>query len=117
MLGFSCGFYSGAFFFFVVCWYTEGKYSEVWLYYLLAVFFGLTGAIRGIQRGKLVVMVYSSIVGSYLIMRGLALYYPGDYPNDYKWLFTQSQADIEIGPNYWQYIVIFLLVNWVSFVF
>ena len=82
ILGFACGFYSGVFLFSIICWCTGGKWNAVWGYYLFAGIFGVTGAIRGIQRGKLIVMIFSSIVGSYLTMRALTLFFPGNYPSE-----------------------------------
>jgi len=48
ILGFSCGFYSGVFLFAIICWCTGGKWNAVWGYYMIAVIFGIVGAIRGI---------------------------------------------------------------------
>ena len=114
VLGFACGFYSGVFFFSIICWCTNGKWNEVWGQYLLAGIFGVTGAIRGIQRGKLIVMIYSSIVGSYLFMRALTLFFPGDYPSEVELIHSQGQAALDMGPLFWLYLAIFLLVNGIS---
>jgi hypothetical protein len=57
--------------------------SEVWMLWTLMAFFGLLGAVIAVKFYKLINIVGTSIIGAFLLVRGIA-FYVGGYPNEFQ---------------------------------
>ena len=80
LLGLISGFFFGAFTFTIVA--TSSGWEPEWGYWMLTSIFALIGFIFACYYGVPVVMVLTSIVGSYLFMRAWTLFFPGHYPSE-----------------------------------
>ena len=115
VLGMVTGVYSGAFFFAVICAYYEGEMNALWAYWLITGLNGVVGGWRGMHRGKAIMSIFTSVVGSYYFMRSLTMFYPGDYPSEVALVVSQSPKNpVEMSNLFWAYVAVFLVVNWAT---
>lgn len=80
LLGLIAGFFSGSLVFALIGGMTGWK--AAWGYWVISVAMAAIGCLAACYAGKAVVLVGTSLVGSYMFMRAWTLFFPGHYPSE-----------------------------------
>ena len=80
LLGLVAGFFSGALVFALIS--TASGWNAVWGYWVVSIIMAGLGCWAACYFGKTVVLLATSLVGSYLFMRSWTLFFPGHWPSE-----------------------------------
>ena len=80
LLGLVAGFFSGALVFALIS--TSSGWNAVWGYWVISIIMAALGCWAACYFGKTVVLLATSLVGSYLFMRSWTLFFPGHWPSE-----------------------------------
>jgi hypothetical protein len=110
LLGMIAGFFSGSLLFALIS--SMSGWNAVWGFWVISCILAIIGCIAAVYFGMPVVMLSTSLVGSYLFMRSWTLFFPGNYPSESE-LIDSKGEDLDMGPIFWVFIGVFA----VSFAF
>lgn len=113
LLGLIAGFFSGSLFFALLGSMTG--LTANWAYWVVSAILGITGCILACFFGKTIVLLSTSLVGSYMFMRSWTLFFPGHYPSEQE--IVDDYSTIEYDMAFWIFIGIFIVTFIGSFVF
>ena len=114
LLGIISGFFSGSLVFALIA--TLTGWNAIWGYWVLSVAFAILGCIATIKLGMPIVMIATSLVGSYLFMRAWTLFFPDHYPSEAELVETKGE-ELEVDAIFWVFIGVFALSFSVSLTF
>ena len=112
LLGLVAGFFSGSLVYALV--YGMSGWDAVWGFWLIASICGIAGLVAACYLGKSVVLLSTSMVGSYLFMRSWTLFFPGHYPSEAELI---DGSGLEPDAAFWGFISIFVVSFILSGVF
>ena len=81
LLGLIAGFFSGSLIFALIS-SMAGGWNAVWGFWVISCIMAIVGCVAAIYIGLPLVMIATSLVGSYLFMRSWTLFFPGNYPSE-----------------------------------
>lgn len=114
LLGVVAGFFGGSFLFALIAGMTGGSWNAVWGFWVIASVCALIGAVLTIKLGLPIVMVCTSVVGSYLFMRSWTLFFPGSYPSEQSLIDSKGQDALDMDAMFWVYVAIFAVTTLIS---
>jgi len=113
LLGFVTGFFSGSLIFALLGSMTGLKAN--WAYWVVSTIMSIIGCVLACFFGKTIVLLSTSLVGSYMFMRSWTLFFPGHYPSEQQ--LMDEYATIEYDMAFWIFIFIFIVGFIGTFVF
>ena len=109
LVGMVAGFALGSFIYGVILAATG--WQSYWGAVLICVFGALLGGVLTFTLGKQIVILATSMVGSYLFTRGLTLVFYDDYPSEAEMFHKLSNGQtVEVTWRFWLYVAIFFSV-------
>lgn len=105
MLGLVAGFFAGATIFAVI--YGTTGWSALWGFWVIAISLAVIGTWAACTMGKTVVLLSTSLIGSYLFMRAWTIFFPKHYPSETD-IFSQENMNLEVDPIFWVFMGVFL---------
>ena len=109
LVGIVAGFALGSFIYGVILAATG--WQSYWGAVLICVFGALLGGVLTFTLGKEIVILATSMVGSYLFTRGLTLVFYSDYPSEAEMFHKLSNGqEVEVTWRFWLYVAIFVSV-------
>ena len=105
LLGLVAGFFSGSLVYALI--FSLSGWSSVWGYWLISVITAVVGCVASCYLGKAIVLLSTSLVGSYLFMRSWTLFFPGNYPSEAELVSGEFELDNEA--IFWVFIGVFVL--------
>lgn len=107
LLGLIAGFFGGSLIFALIS--GMSGWNAVWGFWVISVLMAIIGCILAIYLGLPLVMVATSLVGSYLFMRSWTLFFPGNYPSESQLIASKGEDSLDMGGIFWLYIGIFIV--------
>lgn len=104
LLGAVGGFFAGTLLFALICSFSDWDAS--WGYWTIAVTMAIVGFLVSCKFGKGIVMLSTSMIGSYLFMRSWTLFFPGHWPSEAQ---LMDPANLEIDGTFWVFFSIFVV--------
>ena len=108
LLGMIGGFFAGSLLFSLISG-MAGGWNAVWGYWVFSSILAIVGCIAACYIGMPVVMVATSLAGSYLFMRSWTLFFPGNYPSESELVASKEEDVLEMSAMFWAYIGIFFV--------
>lgn len=105
LLGLIAGFFGGTLIYALISG-MAGGWNAVWAFWVFAVVLAIIGCVLAIYLGMPLVMVATSLVGSYLFMRAWTMFFPGNYPSESKLI---EGEDLNMTGIFWLFIGIFII--------
>jgi len=105
LLGLVAGFFSGSLVATLI--YSMTGNEAVWMFWVISVVMAGIGCALACYLGKTVVLMSTSMVGSYLFMRSWTLFFPGNYPNETE--LANKSTELELTGTFWIFIAVFLV--------
>ena len=103
LLGLVAGFFSGSLVFALVAGMSGWK--AVWGFWVISVLMACVGCVAACYLGKSVVLLSTSLVGSYLFMRAWTLFFPGHYPSESQ--LIDETSTLEFDAIFWVFVAVF----------
>ena len=103
LLGLVAGFFSGALVFALIS--TASGWNAVWGYWVISIVMAGLGCWLACHFGKTVVLLSTSMVGSYLFMRSWTLFFPGHWPSESELMDDDNVLDVDAF--FWLFLGIF----------
>lgn len=103
LLGLVAGFFSGALVFALIS--TASGWNAVWGYWVISIIMAGLGCWAACHFGKTVVLLSTSMVGSYLFMRSWTLFFPGHWPSESELMDDDNVLDVDAF--FWLFLGIF----------
>jgi len=103
LLGLVGGFFAGSLVFAII--YSFSGWSTVWGFWVISCVMAAIGCVISCYLGKPVVLLGTSLVGSYLFMRSWTLFFPGNYPSEAEIL--SGDFELENVGIFWTFIGVF----------
>ena len=103
LLGLVAGFFSGALVFALIS--TASGWNAVWGYWVISILMAGLGCLAACYFGKTVVLLATSLVGSYLFMRSWTLFFPGHWPSEAELMDEDNVLDVDAF--FWLFVGIF----------
>jgi hypothetical protein len=104
LLGLVAGFFSGTFVHaFIV---SVSGWEAVWGYWVIAILMAIIGCVCACYLGRTVVLLSTSMVGSYMFMRAWTLFFPGHYPSEAEVMNNTNEMDYD--SVFWVFVGLFL---------
>ena len=113
LLGLVAGFFSGSLIFALLGSMTG--LTANWAYWVVSTIMAIVGCVLACFFGKTIVLLSTSLVGSYMFMRSWTLFFPGHYPSEQQ--LVDEYATIEYDMAFWIFIGIFIVSFIGTFVF
>ena len=113
LLGLVAGFFSGSLVYALI--FSLSGWSSVWGFWLISVLTGAAGCVASCYLGKAIVLISTSLVGSYLFMRSWTLFFPGNYPSEAE--LVTGEFELENDLIFWVFIGVFALSFIISIFF
>ena len=107
LLGLIFGFFSGSLLFALISGMTGGEWNAIWGFWVLSVVLAIVGCVAAIYLGMPLVMIATSMVGSYLFMRAWTLFFPGHYPSEAELVESKGEDYLEMDAVFWVFIGLF----------
>ena len=106
LLGLATGFYAGLIVFTII----TGVSGEelIWAFWVISVVFAILGCLITVYLGIKVVMVSTSLVGSYLFMRSWTFFFPNQYPSLAEMVEFSSDDFKNLDAQFWVFIGVFV---------
>ena len=104
LVGLIAGFFSGALVYAMI--YGISGWKAVWGYWLISIVMAGLGCVAACYLGKSVVLVSTSLTGSYLFMRSWTLFFPGHYPSEAE--LVDDYSNLELDDTFWIFIGIWV---------
>ena len=99
LVGGVAGFFLGFFIHGIIVATTP--HEENWEMILICVILAIIGALLAVKWGREIVVISTSFIGSYLIMRGLSFCF-GGYPDENKvWADISEGKEITVETKFW----------------
>ena len=117
LVGMVAGFFGGTFLFALISGMTGGSWNAVWGFWVLACTCAIVGALLACWFGMPLVLVCTSMIGSYLFMRSWTLFFPGSYPSEESLIESKGADALEMDALFWMYVGIFIVSFIVSLTF
>ena len=108
LMGLVAGFFGGTFCFALISGMTGGSFNAVWGFWVIACTGAIVGALLACWLGMPLVLVCTSLIGSYLFMRSWTLFFPGSYPSEEALIESKGEAALEMDALFWMYVGIFI---------
>ena len=105
LLGLVAGFFSGSLVFALIGGMSGWK--AAWGYWVVSVGMAALGCLAACYMGKAVVLVSTSLVGSYMFMRSWTLFFPGHYPSEQE--IMDEGSSLEFDTTFWIFIGVFIV--------
>ena len=115
LLGLIAGFFGGTLLYALISG-MAGGWNAVWAFWVFACIMAIVGCVLAVYLGMPLVMVATSLVGSYLFMRSWTMFFPGHYPNEHE-LIENKGSDLDMGGIFWLFIGIFIITFLASLTF
>ena len=112
LLGLIAGFFGGTLLYALISG-MAGGWNAVWAFWVFACIMAIVGCVLAIYLGMPLVMISTSLVGSYLFMRAWTMFFPGNYPNEHE-LIENKGSDLDMGGIFWVFIGVFIVSFLVS---
>ena len=110
LLGLVAGFFGGSFLFALISGMTGGSWNDLWGYWVIACIAAIVGCVLALYIGMPLVLVSTSLVGSYLFMRSWTLFFPGSYPSEQALVSSKDEEEIDMNSGFfWLYVGIFIV--------
>lgn len=103
LLGLVAGFFSGALIYALI--YGASGWDAVWGYWVIAIATASIGCLAACFLGKSVVLLSTSMVGSYLFMRAWTLFFPGHWPSEAELI---DGTELEPDAEFWVFFGVFI---------
>lgn len=105
LLGTAAGFFCGSLLFALIAGLTD--WSAVWGFWTISAAVAAIGCLLACYLGKPVVLLSTSLVGSYMFMRAWTLFFPGHYPSEQE--LVSDYSDISYDWQFWVFIATFVV--------
>ena len=105
LLGLISGFFSGSLLFALIS--GMSGWNAIWGFWVISAVMAIIGCVATIYLGMPVVMVATSMVGSYLFMRSWTLFFPGHYPSEAELVESKGEDALDMDAIFWVFIGIF----------
>ncbi len=113
LLGLVGGFFFGSLVFAIIFSFTG--WSAVWGFWVISCAMAAIGCVLSCYLGKTVVLLGTSLVGSYLFMRSWTLFFPGNYPSEAE--IISGEFELSSAGIFWTFIGVFAISFIVSVIF
>lgn len=105
LLGMVAGFFSGSLVYALI--FSLSGWSSVWGFWLISVVTAAVGCVASCYLGKAVVLLSTSLVGSYMFMRAWTLFFPGNYPSETE--IISGDFELDTTAIFWVFIGVFVI--------
>ena len=105
LLGLVAGFFSGSLVYALI--FGISGWKSVWGFWVISVVMAAVGCVASCYLGKALVLLSTSMVGSYMFMRAWTLFFPGNYPSEAELIDETSELDL--NAIFWVFIGVFVL--------
>jgi len=112
VLGLVGGFFGGTLLFSLIV--AMSGWSEIWAFWVIAVLCAVAGCFVAYKTGKGVVLILTSLIGSFFFMRAWTLFFPGHWPSEAE---IMNGAVDDMGWQFWTFVGVFGLSSFVSIIF
>ena len=106
MIGLVAGFFAGSMIYAII--YGTTGWDKIWSYWLIAISLAVIGTWASCTMGKSVVLISTSLIGSYFFTQAWALFFPGHFPTESDIVDQDGDMNLEIDPVFWVFIGVFL---------
>jgi Domain of unknown function (DUF4203) len=79
--------------------------STGWVLWIFLVVGTLTAGYFAYQKMGGMIAILTSFLGSYTIVRGISLFFPGTYPNEFTMMSDMKAGDFDFPETYYAYLV------------
>lgn len=104
LLGAVAGFFSGSIIFALISSFSD--WEAVWGFWVISVTMAVVGFLVSCKFGKGIVLLSTSMIGSYLFMRSWTLFFPGHWPSEAQ---LMDPASLELDASFWIFFSLFVV--------
>ena len=105
LLGLVAGWFSGTFVnAFVVA---VSGWEATWGFWVISILMAVIGCVAACYLGRTVVLLSTSMVGSYLFMRAWTLFFPGHYPSEAE--IMDKGTNLDYDGTFWIFLGLFIV--------
>lgn len=105
LLGLVAGWFSGTFVnAFIVA---VSGWEATWGFWVISILMAVIGCVAACYLGKTVVLLSTSMVGSYLFMRAWTLFFPGHYPSEAE--IMDKGTNLDYDGTFWIFLGLFIV--------
>jgi len=105
LLGLVAGWFSGTFVnAFIVA---VSGWEASWGFWVISVIMAIVGCVTACYLGKTVVLLSTSMVGSYLFMRAWTLFFPGHFPSEAE--IMDNKMNLDYDGTFWIFVGLFVV--------
>lgn len=105
LLGIAAGFFIGSLLFAMIAGISD--WSAVWGFWVISIATAALGCLLACKLGKPIVLLSTSLIGSYMFMRAWTLFFPGHYPSEQE--LISDYATLEYDWQFWVLISTFFV--------
>lgn len=103
LLGLVAGFFSGSLVYALI--FGISGWKSVWGFWGISVLMAVIGCVLSCYLGKALVLISTSLIGSYMFMRAWTLFFPGNYPSEAE--LIDPDSELELNAIFWVFIGVF----------
>ena len=104
LLGAVGGFFAGTLLFALIA--SMSSWEAVWGFWMIAVTMAIVGFLVSCKFGKGIVLLSTSMIGSYLFMRSWTMFFPGHWPSEAQ---LMQPDELETDAAFWIFFSIFVV--------
>ena len=115
ILGLISGFFFGSFVFTLIA--NLSGWEAEWGYWLITIIFAICGSLITYYFDREIIMIFTSILGSYVFMRAWTLFFPGVYPSESRIVSSSDEESFKVTAIFWLFVFLWIIFSSFCWIF